>query len=159
MNLRNNTLGGVIFLIVSLLYGYHSSQIAMLPGDEFAPFNAQTLPYYLSLIGAFLSVVMILRSLKSSPERISIKKRHLKTFSMLIFLMAAFAFAIDWIGFFLATNLFLIGGFLIMGERRIKVILISSLPFSLFIWFSLSELLGIYLAPGKLFLNAFSGVN
>jgi len=53
--------------------------------------------------------------------------------------------------------LFLVGGYWVLGERRWKTLLIASVPFGLFIWFSLSQLLDIYLAPGRLITMLFGG--
>ncbi len=72
-------------------------------------------------------------------------------------LVVLFAVALEWLGFLVSTILFLIGGYWLLGERRIKTLLIASVPFAVFIWFSLSQLLDIYLAPGRLITMLFGG--
>jgi putative tricarboxylic transport membrane protein len=44
-----------------------------------------------------------------------------------------------------------VGGFYILGERRIWLLFISSVPLVLFIWFLMSRILGMYIAPGEIF--------
>jgi putative tricarboxylic transport membrane protein len=62
-----------------------------------------------------------------------------------------YGLSLDWIGFLLATILFLMGGFYILGERRWKILLSVSIGFVVVFWYSLTQLLEIYLAPGRLF--------
>jgi putative tricarboxylic transport membrane protein len=77
--------------------------------------------------------------------------------TQLLVLVVAFALALDWVGFFIATIFFLIGGYWLLGERRIKTLLVASVPFAGGIWFVLTQLLDIYLAPGQLFTHLFGG--
>jgi putative tricarboxylic transport membrane protein len=56
-----------------------------------------------------------------------------------------------WIGFIISSILFLLVGFYILGERRIKRMLLASIPLVVMLWFIMSSLLGVYIAPGELF--------
>jgi len=38
-----------------------------------------------------------------------------------------------------------------MGERNIKLILLSSIPLVIVLWLLLSKILGMYIAPGEIF--------
>ena len=44
MRLTKERFGGLLFLLLSLAYGYHATQIPGYPGDEYEPFTASTLP-------------------------------------------------------------------------------------------------------------------
>ena len=68
----------------------------------------------------------------------------------LLALIVLFGIALQWTGFFLATTIFLMGGYWVLGERRPKILILASLPFAGGIWFVLTQLLNIYLAPGQL---------
>ena len=59
MHLTKERLGGLLFLLLSLAYGYHATQIPGYPGDEYEPFTASTLPYALAGAGALLSLLLI----------------------------------------------------------------------------------------------------
>ena len=65
--------------------------------------------------------------------------------------MVIYSLAIPWIGFLLSSIIFLIAGFYIMGERNIKLILLSSIPLVIVLWLLLSKILGMYIAPGEIF--------
>ncbi len=69
----------------------------------------------------------------------------------LMVLTLAYGFSLDWLGFLISTTLFLIAGFRILGEKRLKVLLLVAVPFVFIFWFGLTQLLEIYLAPGRIF--------
>jgi len=56
-----------------------------------------------------------------------------------------------WLGFMISSILFLLGGFYVLGERRIKRMLLASIPLVILLWFVMSSLLGVYIAPGEIF--------
>jgi putative tricarboxylic transport membrane protein len=57
-----------------------------------------------------------------------------------------------WLGFVLATSLFLLAGFYLLGERRKPILFGASFPFVTGFWLLLTKGLDIYLEPGYLFL-------
>lgn len=157
MVITKDHIGGLAFLCLSAAYGYYTGDIPMLPGDEYEPFNAQTLPTVLAYMGGILSIALIINASKNGGERLSLQGYNFAIVIKLLVLVILFGLALEWVGFLLSTMLFLIGGYWVLGERRWKVLLIASLPFSVFIWFSLSQLLDIYLAPGRLITMLFGG--
>jgi putative tricarboxylic transport membrane protein len=46
---------------------------------------------------------------------------------------------------------FMAGGTMILGERNPKIILLASIPLVIVLWFILTKVLGMYIAPGELF--------
>jgi putative tricarboxylic transport membrane protein len=42
-------------------------------------------------------------------------------------------------------------GFFILGERKIKLMLLSSIPLVIGLFFLMSYILGMYIAPGEIF--------
>jgi putative tricarboxylic transport membrane protein len=64
--------------------------------------------------------------------------------------MIAYGLALEWLGFLVATTLFLLIGFWLLGERRPKIMLAVSVPFTLGFWLLLTQALDIYLAPGQI---------
>ena len=74
----------------------------------------------------------------------------------LLVLMIAYGLALEWLGFLVATTLFLIVGFWMLGERRPGILLAVSVPFTVGFWLLLTKALDIYLAPGQI-LDSFGG--
>jgi putative tricarboxylic transport membrane protein len=70
---------------------------------------------------------------------------------LLIGMMIFYSITLRFLGFVISSTIFLVGGFYILGERRIWLLLIGSVPLVLFIWFLMSRLLGMYIAPGEIF--------
>ncbi|WP_067869846.1 tripartite tricarboxylate transporter TctB family protein [Neptuniibacter marinus] len=157
MMLTKDHIGGLVFLCLSVLYGYYAGSIHMLPGDEFEPFTARTVPYALAILGAVLSVGLLLTAKRSVENRLSLNGYDFALVAKLLLLIVCFGLALEWTGFMLATMLFLIAGFWMLGERRIKMLLLVSVPFAVSIWFILAKLLDIYLAPGQLYMQIFGG--
>ena len=56
-----------------------------------------------------------------------------------------------WLGFIVASILFLLVGFWILGERRKKLMLFAAIPLVFALWAIMSLLLGVYIAPGEIF--------
>lgn len=157
MQITKDHIGGLIFLLLSSTYGYYAGQIPLLPGDDFAPFNAQTLPNALTLIGLVLSVGLLVTASRDKADALKLSGYDFSLVAKLLGLVVIFGFALDWLGFFVATVLFLLGGYWLLGERRPKTLLVASLPFAAGIWLILTQLLDIYLAPGRVFSQLFGG--
>ncbi|UTW02230.1 tripartite tricarboxylate transporter TctB family protein [Amphritea atlantica] len=157
MIITKDHIGGLVFLCLSLLYGYYAGDIQMLPGDEFEPFTARTVPKTLAILGGILSIALLLTAERTESKRLSLSNYDFALVAKLLVLIVVFGLALEWTGFMLATMLFLIGGFWLLGERNIKILLMVSVPFAVGIWFVLAKLLDIYLAPGQLFMHFFGG--
>ncbi|HEY7864891.1 MAG TPA: tripartite tricarboxylate transporter TctB family protein [Psychromonas sp.] len=150
--LCRDRVGGLIFLIFCLTYGYQTTLIPLYPGDEYAPFTARTLPWMLTAAGIISSLLLIVMAQpdEKSGAVLDFDWKLLITF---ILLMTAYGFGLSWIGFVLATSLFLLAGFWVLGERRKSVLFGASFPFVIAFWLLLTKGLDIYLEPGYLFLS------
>ena len=157
MIMTKDHIGGLVFLCLSLLYGYYAGNIQMLPGDEFEPFTARTVPHTLAIVGAVLSLALLMTAKRDASKRLSLNGYDFALVAKLLGLIVIFGLALEWTGFMLATLFFLIGGFWLLGERNIKRLLMVSVPFAVGIWFILAKLLDIYLAPGQLYMQVFGG--
>ncbi len=157
MTISKDHIGGLVFLCLSVAYGYYAGDIQLLPGDEFAPFNAQSLPNALAVLGGILSVALIVTADRSIEGRVKLAGYDFWLVAKLLVLVLLLGFALPWLGFLLSTILFLVGGYWMLGVRQIKTLLLASVPFSLVLWFILAQLLDIYLAPGRVFTMLFGG--
>jgi putative tricarboxylic transport membrane protein len=150
MTLSKDQIGALFFLVLSIAYGYYATDIKLYPGDELDPMTARTLPFVLSLLGTVFSFILLVTG-KAKTNVILSRDLDWKPVAILILLTILYGLALDWFGFFISTAVFLIAGFRTLGEKRIKILLLVSLPFVFIFWFGLTQLLDIYLAPGRLF--------
>jgi putative tricarboxylic transport membrane protein len=149
MTLNKDHIGGLIFLTISVVYGYYAYEIRMFPGDQFEPFNAQTLPIALAWVGGLISLVMLVTAGRSQEPNPNLAQLNFLLVGKLMVLVWLFAQALSWIGFLASTILFLIVGYWILGERNPRILLLASVPFAVGFWLLLAKVLDIYLAPGK----------
>jgi len=140
----------MIFLLVCLLYGYQTTQIPLFPGDEYEPFTARTLPSLLTGLGIVLSL-MLLASAKPDQHSGATMDFNWKLLIGFLALMAIYGVGLTYVGFVIATSLFLMAGFYLLGERRKSVLFGASLPFVIGFYLLLTQGLEIYLEPGILF--------
>lgn len=153
MQLSKERIGALFFLLLSITYGYFGTEIRLFPGDEFEPMTAQTMPFVLSILGIGLSFFLLITA--KNDAVIEHKENEWLPVILLIGLTLLYGFTLDWLGFLVSTTLFLMGGFWVLGERNWKNIIKISVPFVLVFWGGLTQLLDIYLAPGRLFAGLF----
>ncbi len=150
MTLTKERIGALFFLVLSVVYGFLAYEIELYPGDELEAMTARTLPVILSGLGVVFSLVLIAGA-RQKDQGASIGGLDWKPVILLMLLSLAYGFTLDWLGFLVSTTLFLIGGFRILGEKRLKMLLMVAVPFVFIFWFGLTQLLDIYLAPGRIF--------
>ena len=157
--LNRDRVSGLIFLLACLIYGYQTTQIQLFPGDEYEAFTARTLPYLLTFAGIIMSLLLIVMSPSrpctdnSCTEQSSDQDLDWRLLDSFVILMVGYGIGLTWLGFVLATSLFLLIGFWLLGERRKAVLLGASFPFVTLFWLLLTKVLDIYLEPGYLFLS------
>ncbi|BEU04346.1 hypothetical protein OAG1_31460 [Agarivorans sp. OAG1] len=148
MQISNQRIGGLIFLLLSLFYGYFSYDIPLFPGAEYEPFTPRTLPQFLALCGIACSIILMLTG--GSDFRTSVKHLVWRPAAKLLVAMFAYGLLVNWMGFVLATIIFLVVSFRIMGETHHKKALVVAILFTVAFWALLTQVLDIYLEPGQL---------
>lgn len=148
--LCRDRVGAMIFLVLSLCYGYQTTQIPMFPGDEYEPFTAHTLPTLLTYAGVAMSLLLLV---VGQPDK---KSGAVMTFNWklligFLVLMALYGAGLTYLGFVLATGFFLMAGFYILGERRKSILFGASFPFVIAFYLLLTKGLDVYLEPGLIF--------
>ncbi|MGF1697965.1 tripartite tricarboxylate transporter TctB family protein [Vibrio kyushuensis] len=149
--LCRDRVGAIIFLLVCLVYGYQSTLIPLFPGDEYEPFTARTLPTLLTFAGIGLSLILLVTGQKDQDSG-AVSDFDWKLLIAFLCLMALYGVGLTYLGFVLATSLFLLAGFYLLGERRKSVLLGASFPFVIAFYLLLTEALDVYLEPGLLFI-------
>ncbi|MEA1911628.1 MAG: tripartite tricarboxylate transporter TctB family protein [Spirochaetota bacterium] len=153
--MSKNTVGALFFLAVSLFYGLMSFTIPLNLMAKKAVFTARTVPITLAVLGTVISLILLILPSPDADGRNTFIKEFRgfkwKEPVLLLGLMIVYSFIIKSMGFIISTVLFLIVGFRILGEQRVKILFLASIPFVLAFWFLISKILGVYLEPGTLF--------
>lgn len=157
MIITKDHIGGLVFLALSVAYGFYATQIPLLPGDEFEAFHAQSLPKALAYLGGILSIGLIVTAERDAKNKLTLAGYDFLLVAKLLVLVVIFGLALEWVGFLIATVIFLVAGYWLLGVRSPKTLVLASVPFAVVIWFVLAQLLDIYLAPGKLLAPLFGG--
>jgi len=148
-------LGALLMLIFSIAYGIGAFQIPLSYLAQQETFTSKTMPMALAVAGIVFSTAIILLPTVDPDGKPTFgevtKGMEFKKTIYLILLMVAYGLIMKWIGFLIASAIFLMIGFRILGEKRLKVIVLGAVPLVIFLWFIMSLLLGVYIAPGEIF--------
>jgi putative tricarboxylic transport membrane protein len=150
--LTNNRIGAFLLLIFCVAYGVLTFRITLLPFQAKAAFTARTMPEALAVLGVALSLLLLLKP--GSDAKPEVSGFLWKRAAMVCVLMVLYSLTIRAGGFLISTSLFLSGGFIILGERRPLLIVLSAVPIVVAFWFLISQFLGVYVAPWPEFLTA-----
>ena len=150
----------VLFLLLSLIYGYTAFTYPLFPFERNMTFVPNTMPMVLSVLGGILALILIFAPVTASDggekpgnlEVSNLRPQKLGQAMALLVLMALYAMALRPIGFIVATVLFLSGGSFILGERRYLVMIPIALIGAFATWYLVQETLGIFLRPWPWFI-------
>lgn len=148
--LTNDRIGALLLLMFSVAYGSLIYDIPLLAFQAQAAFTARTMPQALAILGTVLALVLLIKP--SSDAKPEITGFMWKRAGLVCVLMVIYGLTIRSGGFLISTSVFLMGGFLILGERRPLMIVLSAVPVVVFFWVLMSQFLGVYVAPWPEFL-------
>jgi putative tricarboxylic transport membrane protein len=154
--MRKDKYGALFFLLISVAYGLKAFDIPLTILAQRETFNARTLPFGLAVAGVVLSfLILVLPSVDEKDGSATLKQTvsglDWKRVFLLLGLMVFYGLVMKFLGFVIASVLFLLGGMWVLGERRLWLMLLSAIPLVLFIWVLMAQLLGMYIAPGEVF--------
>lgn len=153
--MKTDKAGALILLTFSIAYGLLAFKVPLTFLAQRETFNARTMPFALGIIGTLLSFSILVLPSGQTDEGDKVKDvfRGLdwSSVGLLIGIMIFYSITLRFLGFVISSIIFLMGGFYILGERRIWLLFIGSVPLVLFIWFLMSRILGMYIAPGEIF--------
>jgi putative tricarboxylic transport membrane protein len=124
------------------------------PFDLEVGFTSRSLPIFLSVSAIFISILLVFFSVYDSEAKpVSDELSHIgwRPMLALILLMAVYVTTFNYLGFVLASALFLQIAFMLLGERRLLLSVCVSLGLILFLWFILTQIFGLYLDSGTLY--------
>ena len=151
----------LVLLGICLTYGYTAWFMmdgALPPIMKRLAVWPSSFPKVLSIAGIILSLIVLL-GIETGEEKVGdIDYRRLHEYKLsqalaLLGLMVAYAILLRPAGFLLATSGFLIGGSVILGERRWIVMIVVSTIATFGIWYLVQEVLGIFLRPLPFFMG------
>ena len=151
----------LVLLGICLTYGYTAWFMmdgALPPIMKRLAVWPSSFPKVLSVAGIILSLIVLLGIEKGEIKVGDIDYRRLHEYKLgqalaLLGLMVAYAILLRPAGFLLATSGFLIGGSVILGERRWVVMTVVSAIATFGIWYLVQEVLGIFLRPLPFFMG------
>lgn len=150
----------LVFLTISLIYGFAAFNYPLLPFERNMVFLPNTLPIALSVLGVVVSLILLFsrgsqqEDAESGMETYSsIMAFNWLATSSLIGAMILYALLLRPIGFMPATFIFLAGCGILLGERKLFRLTMIAAIASFSIWYLVQQTLGIYLSPWPIFLN------
>lgn len=151
---NKNRLGSLLILVFSIAYLRFALQLPddVVPGGE--AFTAKTLPIGLSVAAIVLSFVQLFVFASRSDDATvtsSVAGFQWRPALALIAAMAVYASVFNYLGFLVASSLFLFSGFVILGERRYLLSTVIAFSFVGLLWLFLTQVFGLYLDGGELF--------
>ena len=153
----------LVFILLCVVYGYTAfvtMDQGLPPFMQLNPVWPSTFPKVLSVLGILVGTSVLLGLEKSdhTAESAEINYRRLMEYKLgqvlaLLSLMAVYAVILRPAGFIVSTVLFLMTGSAILGERRWIVMSVIALTASVFIWYLVDRVLGIFMRPLPAFLS------
>lgn len=150
MSGRAHFIATLLLFVLFAAYGLEALTIPLFPGQEDEPFKPRTMPVALAIAGVFLTAIRAPELSRSAGWGNAVSQGALnwRPVIWLCLVMLAYGFLMVPVGFIIATSLFLMAGFLILGERRRSVLLFLPIVFSVAFFLLMTEALGLYLSPG-----------
>ena len=145
----------LILLGICMAYGYtawFTMDAQLAPFMQRNPIWPSTFPKVLSILGMIASLI-ILFGLEKGEQKIGeidyrrLGDYHIGQALLLLGLMVVYALALRPIGFLIATSGFLILGSFILGERKWHVMVPIAAVATIFVWYLVQQVLGIYMRP------------
>ncbi|GGH32994.1 putative tricarboxylic transport membrane protein [Cribrihabitans marinus] len=153
----------LVILMICLAYGYaafFTMDAGLPPFMQRNPIWPSTFPKILSVMAALVALAVLLGLEKGAadPKPMDINYRRLTDYKIgqalaLLGLMVAYALLLRPAGFLIATVGFLAIGAIILGERKLHILIPVALIAAGVVWHLVQQVLGIYLRPWPFFLG------
>ena len=146
-------------LAFSSCYGYLALTYRILPFEQFLAMKPNTLPIGLAVAGMICSAVLLVMPDSKSPSEgnkvIGSDQKYLESPENyewvkgigLLILAVIYVLSLRQAGFLIATSLFLSIGGLMLGERKVWILLPVSCLASFLVWYLVDEVLSIFMRP------------
>ncbi|MEO0621552.1 MAG: tripartite tricarboxylate transporter TctB family protein [Pseudomonadota bacterium] len=151
-----------LFLVGAVAYGYAAFTYPLLPFERNMAFLPNTWPQVLAVLAAGLAVLILIAPTEPPDEDGKVLGRVTKAelaglkigqALALIAAMIAYALLLRPLGFLASTVIFLTGVGIMLGERRVVVLVVVACIGAGVVWGLVDGLLGIFLRPFPWFLE------
>lgn len=149
--LTKDRIGGLLLLAFCLFYWSKIGDIRLLPFQAGQAFTPRTIPQVLAVMGIVISVLIVV--FPGNKERFDLRALNWPLGLALLILMSVYGLAVRPAGFLMATSLFLIIGFALLGERSILKLVLVAVPLVVAFWALMNYGLSVYVAPLPIFLR------
>lgn len=147
---NGNRIGALLLLVFAIAYLRQAFSIPLDPTASEA-FTPRTLPIGLASAMIVLACVQLLLPQAGSEGLVaSLRGFRWRPAAALVVLMLAYALGFAWLGFAVASFLFLLLGFRALGETRLVVGVAIAGGLVLFLWVMLTQAFGLYIDNGAL---------
>lgn len=156
----------LIFVTFCCIYGYaafFTMDQLLPPFMQRNPVWPSTFPKVLAVLGIIVGLIVLFGLEKGTdeagtPSATDINYRRLHEYKLgqavsLLGLMVLYALMLRPAGFLLATTVFLVAGSAVLGERKFHIMIPVSAGATLFVWYLVQEVLGIFLRPWPFFMG------
>lgn len=151
---NKDRIGSLLILLFSIAYLRLALVLPLDPTAGVESFTPRTLPIGLAVAAILFSFVqLVLTAGQGREQRISAAVRGFRWMPTLLLTaaMVVYVTLFDFLGFLLSSFLFLLAGFLVLGERRVIAGTAVAATLVLSLWFVLTQLFGLYLDAGELY--------
>ena len=143
--LTKDRIGALLLLAFSLVYGYLSQSIRLLPFQQNVAFHARTMPEILTVLAVVLALLLLM--MPPSQDKLSLSGLKLGKGLLFLVLMSIYGLTLRPLGFIISTSLFLIIGYVLLGERRPLPLLLASVPLVVVFWLLMTKGLDVFIEP------------
>ncbi len=156
MNNRNiDIVFSVLFFSLSCYFIYSTSINFLIDGKPlFSQFTQDKTASYIRVVSyfmGFLSIVLLVKTIYTNDIKVQMFCTSPKRFFSLLGAIIVYILVLPYIGFFIATSIFLPLTMLAMGYRRLKVIILSCIGILAFVYLLFVELFGVPLPELTIF--------
>lgn len=153
--MNSEKIGAFLCLLFSVAYGLGAFTIPLTFLSQDEVINARTMPFALGIAGVVISLLIILLPTIEAEGRRSLKEAFAgldwQRAIWFLGITVIYGLIMKWLGFIISSILFLNAGFYILGERSLKLMVLASVPLVIGLFFLMSFILGMYIAPGEIF--------
>ena len=153
----------LVILMICLTYGYgafFTMDAGLPPFMQRNPVWPSSFPKILSVLSVLAALFVLLGFEKGAagPKPMDINYRRLTEYKLgqallLLGLMTAYALLLRPAGFVASTLGFLVAGAMILGERKLHILLPVAAAAAGAVWYLVQEVLGIFLSPWPAFIT------
>jgi len=152
---RPDRIVALLILAFSLGYAVLAVNYELLPFEQHLDFRPNTMPIGLAVLGVIFSLGVIIAP-GGDPSGMAKDADGWRQFDWprtagIVTLMIAYALLLRPLGYVVSTTAFLTIGGVLLGERRLVVLVSIALTGALSTWYLVDRVLGIYMKPWPMF--------